>query len=393
LGTARDYERILDSLKEEFLGNTYNILTRNCNHFANALVTKLLNKPIPGYVNRLANLGGMVSCLFPPQLLSDAPVDQQQSGSSSGSTSGYQVIVPRNREKVAVKSDPIAPLNPHPPSNTGMVLGGSSETNPSQLGIHVRTLHPSLYLLSSLIKSCVAGKKRKSSTGCLEANVKTGIIESPCPYSPMRSNGNLILQDGEKERKSGLLFVKVWIRFINQELVSSLLVRDLSDRREDVSLWGMDCVTMVLVEKETGLPLDLVVLINNFLYEKLTDENFKQAIALWFDNEDKCKWRFGHISDWNTSRVTIMHCAFYKKANFNEDISRWNVGNVTDMSSMFVNANEFNGNLSKWDVKNVTSMRAMFDGARKFNRDLSGWDVCHVTNMRSLFHCADSTEI
>jgi hypothetical protein len=46
----------------------------------------------------------------------------------------------------------------------------------------------------------------------------------------------------------------------------------------------MDPVTMVLVERETGLPLDLVVLINSFLYERLTDENFKQAIALWFEN-------------------------------------------------------------------------------------------------------------
>jgi hypothetical protein len=36
-------------------------------------------------------------------------------------------------------------------------------------------------------------------------------------------------------------------------------------------------------ERETGLPLDLVVLINSFLYERLTDENFKQAIALWFE--------------------------------------------------------------------------------------------------------------
>ena len=52
---------------------------------------------------------------------------------------------------------------------------------------------------------------------------------------------------------------------------------------------------MVLVERGTGLPLDLVVLINSFLYEKLTDENFKQAIALWFENEEECKWRFGHI--------------------------------------------------------------------------------------------------
>jgi hypothetical protein len=41
----------------------------------------------------------------------------------------------------------------------------------------------------------------------------------------------------------------------------------------------MDCVTMKLVERSTVLPLDLVVLINSFLYERLAHETFKQAIA------------------------------------------------------------------------------------------------------------------
>jgi hypothetical protein len=52
---------------------------------------------------------------------------------------------------------------------------------------------------------------------------------------------------------------------------------------------------MKLVERETGLPLDLVVLINNFLYERLTDENFHDAIDLWFENQEQCRFRFGHI--------------------------------------------------------------------------------------------------
>jgi surface protein len=93
----------------------------------------------------------------------------------------------------------------------------------------------------------------------------------------------------------------------------------------------MDCVTMVLVERETGLPLDLVVFINSFLYESLTDGNFKQAIALWFENQEECKFRFGHISDWNTSRVTNMVRAFYNRSNFNEDLGQWNVRSVTNM--------------------------------------------------------------
>jgi hypothetical protein len=54
---------------------------------------------------------------------------------------------------------------------------------------------------------------------------------------------------------------------------------------------------MVLVERETGIPLDLVVFINSYLLsEELTDENFQQAIALWFENEEECRFRFGHIS-------------------------------------------------------------------------------------------------
>jgi surface protein len=110
----------------------------------------------------------------------------------------------------------------------------------------------------------------------------------------------------------------------------------------------MDCVTMKLVERSTVLPLDLVVLINSFLYERLTDENFKQAIALWFENKEECKFRFGHISDWKTSRVTIMINAFWNRRSFNEDISRWNVGNVTHMGGMFREAYRFDQDIGQW---------------------------------------------
>jgi hypothetical protein len=110
-----------------------------------------------------------------------------------------------------------------------------------------------------------------------------------------------------------------------------------------VSTWGMDCVTMKLVERETGLPLDLVVLINSFLYERLTDENFKQTIALWFENKEECKFRFGHISDWNTSRVTNMEAAFFFRDRFNEDIGQWYVSSVTNMRQMFDGAASYRG--------------------------------------------------
>jgi surface protein len=138
---------------------------------------------------------------------------------------------------------------------------------------------------------------------------------------------------------------------------------------------GMDIVTMALVERRTVLPLDLVVLISSFLYERLTDENFQEAIALWFENQEDCKFRFGHISYWNTSRVTNMRGAFHKRYTFNEDISRWNVGRVTVMGSMFDDATAFNRDIGDWDVSSVTDMSSMFAGAVAFNGNIGQWNV------------------
>jgi hypothetical protein len=141
---------------------------------------------------------------------------------------------------------------------------------------------------------------------------------------------------------------------------------------------------MVLMERATGIPLDLIILIRSFLYEKLTDANFFAAVELWFGDEEKCRLKFGHIGFWNTSRVTNMKRAFNRRAWFNEDLSRWNVANVTDMSSKFYGAT-FNGDLSRWDVTNVTNMSWMFKGATLFNGGISQLDVRNVQDMTQMF--------
>jgi surface protein len=150
----------------------------------------------------------------------------------------------------------------------------------------------------------------------------------------------------------------------------------------------MDSVTMVLIERKSRIPLDVLVFIKSFLYEKLTDENFKQAISLWFGNEEECRFWFGHISSWNTTRVTNMEYIFYLRDTFNEDISRWNVQNVQKMGYMFYQATQFNGDLSSWDVSSVTDMYSMFHGAKEFNGDISQWDVSKVTDMSFLVYGA-----
>jgi surface protein len=157
------------------------------------------------------------------------------------------------------------------------------------------------------------------------------------------------------------------------------IVRETRNKKE------MDCVTMVLVERETGLPLDLVVFINSFLYERLTDKNFKQATFLWFRNQEQCRFRFGHISDWNTSRVTNMRSTFQKASLFNQDIGQWNVRNVTDMEGMFFGASQFNQDIGQWDVGRVTNMGLMFSEASRFNQDIGQWNVSNVTDMWGMF--------
>jgi surface protein len=159
-----------------------------------------------------------------------------------------------------------------------------------------------------------------------------------------------------------------------------------SDFLPEIAGKEMDVLEMVLIERATGIPLDLIILIRSFLYEKLTNVNFFVAVELWFGDEEKCLFKFGHISDWNTSRVTNMEKAFIGSAMFDEDLSRWNVANVRNMSGMFFRASHFNGDLSRWDVSNVTNMSCMFDGATQFNGDLSRWDVSNVRNMRFMFH-------
>lgn len=53
----KDVRAFMEKLAEEYSGNTYNLITKNCNHFCNDACLRLTGKPIPSWVNRLARLG------------------------------------------------------------------------------------------------------------------------------------------------------------------------------------------------------------------------------------------------------------------------------------------------------------------------------------------------
>ena len=117
----------------------------------------------------------------------------------------------------------------------------------------------------------------------------------------------------------------------------------------------------------------------------LTDSNFHDAIALWFDAEENATAIYGHISDWNTSAVTNMSYAFQDRTGFNEDISEWDTSFVINMMRMFSGATSFNQPIGDWNVSSVTNIRGIFNSATSFNQALGNWDVSSVTDMREVF--------
>ena len=55
------------------MGTSYNLLTKNCNHFTSYLCQKLTGRPAPGWLNRAASIGVALPCVVPREWI--APPD------------------------------------------------------------------------------------------------------------------------------------------------------------------------------------------------------------------------------------------------------------------------------------------------------------------------------
>lgn len=53
----KEVRSFMEKLSQDYPGNSYHLITKNCNHFCNDVCTKLTGKAIPRWVNRLARLG------------------------------------------------------------------------------------------------------------------------------------------------------------------------------------------------------------------------------------------------------------------------------------------------------------------------------------------------
>ena len=52
-----EFREFIQRMASEYHGDTYHLISKNCNHFTDDLSTRLTGKSIPGWVNRLARLG------------------------------------------------------------------------------------------------------------------------------------------------------------------------------------------------------------------------------------------------------------------------------------------------------------------------------------------------
>ncbi|KAK0633072.1 PPPDE putative peptidase domain-containing protein [Immersiella caudata] len=65
LASQSEIDAIIREASEEFLGTSYNLLTKNCNHFTSYLCRELTGRPGPGWLNRAASIGVALPCVVP----------------------------------------------------------------------------------------------------------------------------------------------------------------------------------------------------------------------------------------------------------------------------------------------------------------------------------------
>ena len=120
------------------------------------------------------------------------------------------------------------------------------------------------------------------------------------------------------------------------------------------------------------------------------DTTIRTAVAVWLSDATAAEAMYGHISNWDTSRVTNMEELFEDASSFNEDIGAWDTSGVTSMEMMFYEASAFDQDIGAWNTSGVKRMDEMFYGASAFNQDIGDWAVHSVTDMESMFYGASA---
>ncbi|KAK4659408.1 hypothetical protein QC762_109930 [Podospora pseudocomata] len=84
LATEAEIDSIIRRASEEFLGTSYNLLTKNCNHFTSYLCEKLTGRPGPGWLNRAASIGVALPCVVPREWIEAPDFETHNRGGGGG---------------------------------------------------------------------------------------------------------------------------------------------------------------------------------------------------------------------------------------------------------------------------------------------------------------------
>ncbi|KAI3671496.1 hypothetical protein L1987_87234 [Smallanthus sonchifolius] len=66
----REVRGIMEDLAGDYKGISYNLITRNCNHFCKDVCVRLTGNSIPSWINRLARIGFLCNCIIPASISS-----------------------------------------------------------------------------------------------------------------------------------------------------------------------------------------------------------------------------------------------------------------------------------------------------------------------------------
>ncbi|KAM0034819.1 putative PPPDE peptidase domain-containing protein [Helianthus debilis subsp. tardiflorus] len=68
--SLKEIRTFMEELARDYKGNSYNLITRNCNHFCVDACIRLTGNPIPSWINRLAKIGLLCNWLIPASISS-----------------------------------------------------------------------------------------------------------------------------------------------------------------------------------------------------------------------------------------------------------------------------------------------------------------------------------
>ncbi|GAB2291240.1 hypothetical protein Dimus_025496 [Dionaea muscipula] len=78
LGPLQVRELMEEESGNSYKGDAYHLIVKNCNHFCDDISYKLTGKHIPRWVNRLARIGSVCSCILPDTLKATKVVRHDQ---------------------------------------------------------------------------------------------------------------------------------------------------------------------------------------------------------------------------------------------------------------------------------------------------------------------------